>query len=382
MAAQALHLSDPGAGEGATTFVWKQPVEIRFGCGAQAAVAAELGARPAVVLAFAPARELGVADEWIIALGHRLIAWIDVADGLSSLARAVRLAGQVWPLLEAHPDAVLIGLGGGTTLDLAKVVRCRAQDGRPSHLTAALRDAASWPPLALAPLWLVPTTAGTGSEVTRWATVWDTTGPHAEKRSFDEPFGYADRAFVDPTLTPSCPPSVTRDCGLDAFAHALEAIWNRHANPVSDALALAAAERILHSLPALLKRPSDLSLRTEMSLAALQAGMAFSQTRTALAHALSYAVTLEQGIPHGHACALWLPTVWELAVGRNRRVDELLGRLLGGAGAGALAAWLREVGVDPRPEAVGIADARERVAAALGSARGRNFIGLQEHEAG
>ena len=350
-------------------------MQVRFGAGAAAAVAAELGARPALVLAFAPARALGIADDWGIALGPRRIAWIDVADGLSTLARAAELAAEVWPLLERHPDAVLIGLGGGTTLDLAKVVRCRPRDGDPAHLTVALRDSSAWPPLTLAPLWLIPTTAGTGSEVTRWATVWDTGVVPAQKRSFDEPFGYADRAFVDPALTLSCPASVTRDCGLDSLAHALEAIWNRHANPISDALALAAAERIVRVLPTLLQQPGDTGLRSEMSLAALQAGLAFAQTRTALAHALSYAVTLEQGVPHGHACALWLPTVFRLAIGHDRRVDGLLDRVFDGGGSAALAAWLRDCGVDPRPEAVGIVDADQRLEAALRSARGSNFIG-------
>jgi phosphonate metabolism-associated iron-containing alcohol dehydrogenase len=376
VAAEALHLSAATADEGAlASFVWKQPVQVRFGAGAAAAVAAELGARPALVLAFAPARALGIADDWITALGDRLIAWIDVADGLSTLARAAQLAEEVWPLLAEHPEAVLIGLGGGTTLDLAKVVRCRPRDGDSSQLTATLRDSAAWPSLRLAPLWLIPTTAGTGSEVTRWATVWDTGVVPAQKRSFDEPFGYADRAFVDATLTLSCPASVTRDCGLDSLAHALEAIWNRHANPISDALALAAAERIVRVLPALLQQPSDARLRSEMSLAALQAGLAFAQTRTALAHALSYAVTLEQGVPHGHACALWLPTVFRLAVGHDPRVDGLLARLFDGGGAAALAVWLRDCGVDPRPEAVGIADADQRLEGALHSARGSNFIG-------
>jgi len=357
-------------------FGWHMPVRVAFGPGCTSALDEALGPRPALVLAFEPARTLGIATRWQEMLGSRLLGWIDVPDGLSSVARAREIASVVWPHLQTRSESVLIALGGGTTLDLAKVVRCRPLDGDFETLAAALRGRGTWPALALAPLWLVPTTAGTGSEVTRWATVWDTEAAPPVKRSLDEPFGYAERAFVDPLLTTSCPVAVTRDCALDTLAHALEAIWNRHANPVSDRLAVSAARRVLSSLPACLRRPDESSHRTELSLAALEAGLAFSQTRTALAHALSYAVTLEQGLPHGHACALWLPAAWRLAVGRDARTDALLREVIASPdGAEALQRWLLDVGVDARPEACGILDGEARIAAAVSSERGRNFIG-------
>ena len=106
--------------------------------------------------------------------------------------------------------------------------------------------------------------------------------------------------------------------------------------------------------------------------------MAFSQTRTALAHALSYDVTLSLGVPHGLACAIWLPTAWRLAQGRNNRVDERLSEVFGGQvsdGAEQLAQWLQGVGVAESPLAYGINDAQARIQAALTSPRGRNFIG-------
>jgi alcohol dehydrogenase class IV len=229
---------------------------------------------------------------------------------------------------------------------------------------------------------MVPTTAGTGSEVTRWATVWDTDSTPAQKRSFDEPFGFAERAFVDPLLTHSCPAAVTRDTGLDALSHALEAIWNRHANPFSDVLAVSAAQKVLKWLPVVLRDTRHPQAREALSLASLQAGLAFAQTRTALAHALSYAVTLEQGVPHGLACALWLPAAWRLAQGRDPRVDALLGQIFDAAaaptsgltGVERLQAWLSSVDAPCDPAAVGVRDAEQRIAAALGSTRGRNFI--------
>ncbi|MBL8328793.1 MAG: iron-containing alcohol dehydrogenase [Rubrivivax sp.] len=359
-------------------FDWRMPVQLRFGSGCSQALAAELSERGTLVLAFEPAEALGLKAAWLQALGPRVQAWLTVPDGLSTLALARALAARVWPLLADRPDTVLVGLGGGSVLDLAKLLRSRPADGDFEAVAAALRGTAAWPALRHSPLWLVPTTAGTGSEVTRWATIWDTDGRMALKRSFDEAWGFADRAFVDPALTLSAPAALTRDTALDSIAHALEAIWNRHANPISDALAVQAARRVRQHLARVLAEPSDLAGREQLSLAALEAGLAFAQTRTALAHALSYALTLEQGVPHGLAVASWLPTACRLAVGRLSSADTALEAVFGVAAAEApqvLQAWLESLGVAVDPASHGVSDSQARVKAALASARGRNFIG-------
>lgn len=359
------------------TFGWHMPVQVRFGADALRAVSDDLGQQPCIVMALEPAAPLGLEAEWRAVLGDRLHGWITVPEGLGSVAVARELARQLWPLLEATPRGVLVGLGGGSTLDLAKLLRCRPRDGSFEAIAQALHRQRAWPALELQPLWLVPTTAGTGSEVTRWATVWDTDGPARAKLSFDEPFGWAERAYVDPALSATCPAHVTRDCALDALSHALESIWNIHANPVSDELAVAAARGIVAALPRALARPADAHARRELSLAALRAGLAFSQTRTALAHALSYDLTLQQGMPHGLACAVWLSSAWSLALGVHSRVDGRLAEVFGcpaAEGLRRLESWLRQVGVDPDPLQHGVTDASRRLRGALGSVRGRNFI--------
>lgn len=360
-------------------YSWHLPVDLRFGAGCAEELTAALGDRRVVVLAMSAADLLGWRDRWAPAWGPRLKAWVPVPDGLSSLGRAQALSDSVWPHLDE--STVIIAVGGGTTLDLAKVLRCRPLDGRFDRIAAAIRGEQPWPALHRAPLWLVPTTAGTGSEVTRWATVWDTDVTPARKLSLDEPWGYAERAFVDPALTLSCPPSVTRDTALDTLAHALESIWNVHANPISTRLAVPAARLVIQHLPGLLEDLGHLGLRSQLSWAALQAGMAFSQTRTALAHALSYDLTLQQGLPHGQACALWLPRTWRLAQGRHAPTDAALSEVFGvpaDEGLARLEQWLLSVGVDTSPsalQALGVHDADARVQAALASPRGRNFIG-------
>ena len=109
----------------AAVFDWRMPVDVRFGAGCADDVPYELGERAAVVMAFEPATALGWRDRWTKALGSRLRDWVEVPDGLSSVARCRELSGRVWSVLAEWPDTVLIGLGGGTTLDVAKVLRCR-----------------------------------------------------------------------------------------------------------------------------------------------------------------------------------------------------------------------------------------------------------------
>ncbi len=360
------------------TFDWHQPVPLTFGPGSPRRVADELGDRRAVLLTLEGHVGQALARPFADALGTRLVAILQARVGLASLEQARALSAALWPLLRVHPDTVLLGLGGGTVMDLAKLLRCRPLDGRFDDLRAALRGETAWPAQQRHALWLLPTTAGTGSELTRWATIWDTDAPVWVKRSLDAAFGWADRAFVDPELSLGCPPEVMRDSAVDAFSHALEALWNRHANPLSDALAMRAAQRLCHALPRAWRAPDDRAARHELVLGAVEAGLAFSQTRTALAHALSYAVTLEQGLAHGPAVALWLPSVWRLAIGRDASLDRQLAAVFGSAtaadGALRLDQWLQDLDLASDPARAGIHDAADRLVAALHSERGRNFI--------
>jgi hypothetical protein len=116
---------------GVAGFQWRMPVDVRFGAGCTSELAAQLGERSAVVMAFEPATTLGWRAQWTRDLGQRLRAWVEVPDGLSSMARCREFAEQVWPVLAAEPGTVLIALGGGTTLDIAKVLRCRPVEADP-----------------------------------------------------------------------------------------------------------------------------------------------------------------------------------------------------------------------------------------------------------
>lgn len=342
------------------------PVRLHCGAGCTALLPDWLAGRPAVVLAFAQAESLGAREQMQALLGPQLQAWLPAPDGLATLDAARGLAHALWPLLER--DHALVALGGGSVMDLAKWLRYRPEGGFDA-LLAALHEQQRPPQTAqVHPLALLPTTAGTGSEVSRSATLWD--ARLRRKLSLND--AWADLALVDPNWTRSLPAAITLDAGLDALAHALEALWNRAAQPITDALALAAARSLLDALPRLMAQPQDADLREQVSAAALQAGLAMGQTRTAIAHALSYELTLTQGLAHGRACAYWLPRAWRAAQQHDVHLDARLHALLPG-GAAALAAWLHRLGVSCAEIEPAADDGSWQ--AALRSERGRNFIG-------
>lgn len=166
-------------------------------------------------------------------------------------------------------------------------------------------------PTAL-PLFAFPTTAGTSSELTQWATIWDS-GARV-KYSLSHPTLYPQMAAYDMSLFASLPREVLLHTTLDSLSHACEAIWNKNANPLSTNHALRAIELILAYLPRLLGDLRDCVARECLVRASIHAGLAFSNTQTALAHAISYPITMESGVPHGLACSFSLPLLCECIV--------------------------------------------------------------------
>ena len=151
------------------------------------------------------------------------------------------------------------------------------------------------------------TTAGTGSEVTPYATVWE----HGERRklSLTGTVVYPHSAFVDTELSASLPYHATLNTSLDAINQAAESIWNRNMTPISEMFAHRALQMGMSALPLLLNDLENLSLRDTMAEVSLLAGLAISQTRTSLCHAISYPLTAHFGVPHGLACAFTMPAV-------------------------------------------------------------------------
>jgi len=276
----------------------------------------------------------------------------------------------------ADAPEVIVALGGGSMIDAAKVLA--ASGGDFETVRRHLVDKRPLDADAIIPIIAVPTTAGTGSEVTSWATVWDSA--NGSKYSLAHPRLYPETAVLDPALTVAAPRGLTLATGLDALSHALESIWNVNGNPVSANYAVEAAREIIDTLPRLLDGLGDVDLRARQMRASLLAGLAFSNTKTALAHNISYDITLKSGTIHGIACSFSLPIVMRWATGVQPQCDAALRRVFGAdldAGAERLEAFLKNLGVRTDPAAYDITPSEwdRLVDKAMQGERGRNFIG-------
>jgi phosphonate metabolism-associated iron-containing alcohol dehydrogenase len=261
-------------------------------------------------------------------------------------------------------------------LDAAKVLA--AANGDFANVRRHLVSGQNGHAAPATPIIAVPTTSGTGSEVTCWATVWDSA--EKKKYSLTRPDLYPEQALVDPLLTLGAPRGLTVATGLDALSHALESLWNVNANPVSGALAVRAARDVLDVLPSLAEDLGNRTLRTRMAQASLFAGLAFSNTKTALAHALSYHFTLHHDVPHGIACSFSLPLVMKSVIGCTAECDAGLRAIFGDdliAGIDQLERFLDRLGVNRAAGSYGVPEAewQRLIDAALAGERGRNFIG-------
>jgi phosphonate metabolism-associated iron-containing alcohol dehydrogenase len=357
------------------------PVRSVYGAGSLASLPGLLGGRKALLVTFPEARALGLVGRIEGLLGDQLAGVIDDVRPNPDVAELKAIYEGFWR--DAGGAEVIVAVGGGSAIDTAKALMVGTTSGRFDDLIGLLGSGKPFVPAQLKTLIAVPTTAGTGSEVTPWATIWDRGAQ--KKYSLHLKETWPSIALIDPELMLSLPASVTLQSGLDALSHALESIWNVNANPVSDTFAVAAVHEIFDALPQLMRLLDDPNLRGRMALAALKAGMAFSNTRTALAHSISYEMTLRYGLPHGIACSFPLPMVLERAIGRRGDRDAVLERALGPLDAAPrrLAAFIETLGVKTRFADYGVSDeqAKALVAHALTGARGKNFIGTTAMEA-
>jgi len=312
-------------------------------------------------------------------LKDKLVTETIYQSGMPDIEGTQLLQNTFWRAVNSN-QAVLLAIGGGSVMDAAKVLRFQPEGS--GWLESALDKPLDNSANLKIPLVLAPTTAGTGSEVTSTATIWDFT--KQKKHSFYGAEVIADVAVVDPSLCLGAPWILSRDSAIDALSHALEAIWNRNANPESTQQAILAAQQICQYLPLLKDRLDDLSLREHLSKGALWAGLAMAKTQTALAHALSYADTAASQKTHGQSCAYWLPYVWQLLENSscNDSIKSSIQLAIGNAFSNptAMYRWLLELGFDvyPPDESDQVID--ERVQAVRLSPRGKNFAGFSCNE--
>ncbi len=203
---------------------------------------------------------------------------------------------------------VILAVGGGSSLDAAKGIAVVVSHGGTVHDYEVFEK----PIHPVTPMIAIPTTAGTGSEVTAGAVITDT--KRRVKMTVGKPHLAPAVALVDPELTLTLPPAITAATGIDALTHAIEAYIDRRANPFSDALSLCAIELISLYLRRAVRRGQDLEARGGMMLASLFAGISFANAGVAGVHCMAEALGGLFDVPHGVANAIFLPYV----MGYNR----------------------------------------------------------------
>ena len=315
------------------SFLYSQSVKIFFGAGELGKLSerlAELGLRRCVVVCgrhFAPrAQELCDSLDALCAVYGE----VEQNPQLSGVIETVRLARQY------NADAV-IGIGGGSAIDTAKFAAAIAPDGGEAIEYYRGERAFSRKRLAVV---AVPTTAGTGSEVTQVSVISHGT----EKKTINDPAFMPLAAIVDPELCLSVPPRTTMNTGLDALAHALEGFWSVNHQPICELMTAEAVRLVLENLEKACRDGGDINARSAMSYAALLGGLAFGQPKTAACHACSYPLSEDYHLPHGEACAFTLDSL--VRINADERLEALC-RSVGLSGTEELAgriAYLKRLG--------------------------------------
>ena len=313
------------------------------------------GAKRILFVTDAGVRAAGLADAALAGLKEAGLSVLVydrvVADPPDAIVHEAVEAGRTF-----GAEAV-IGFGGGSPMDTAKVVAVLLSGEQPLETMYGVDQVtASRPPLVL-----LPTTAGTGSEVTNVAVL--TTGATTKKGIAADPL-YTDMAILDPDLTLGLPKHPTAYTGIDAMVHAIEAYTNRRSkNPVSDALALTALKKLHGSILRACADGSDVEARGDMLLGAMLAGQAFSNSPCAGVHAMAYPLGGTFHVPHGLSNAVVLPPVLRY----NAATTEALYT--------EIASHL-----DLKPSSAGLIDEMDRIAEAVGIERRLSQLGISHND--
>lgn len=336
------------------------PTEVIFGAGSVSSLrdATQCYRRPVVICGRQSARATGALDAVLRQVPHATV--LEGVPENPETSFCDRTAGQC---REARFDAI-IGLGGGSALDAAKAIALLAANGGRCDDYFSLPTAVA-PPL---PVFAVPTTAGTGSEVTPYAVLVDPVT--RTKKTLKHPGIFPALAVLDPALTVSLPPSVTIATALDALSQGMEGYVSIRSTSPSDLLALEVCRRVRMALQAALDDPGNLAARGELLYAAMLSGVVIAQTGTTLVHGMGYYYTLEYGIAHGAANALLLPPVFQY---NARHLPEKVAALANALGVRA----------EAEPDAAGnaISDALYNFYAEIGFPRAARDHGVPEEAA-
>lgn len=248
---------------------------------------------------------------------------LEILSGVPTDPTAISVQKVVDQVKAISPDWI-IAIGGGSVLDTAKAAAVLAIN---SGETAGYLIGEHQFVNPGIPLVAIPTTSGSGSEVTPYSSITDTS--KMAKNSLSHDYLYPKYALLDPSLTLSLSPWQTGVSGMDALSHSIEGYWSNRATSVTDAYAVNAARLLLDDLPIAQAHPEDLEIRRRVMEGSMLAGLTISNSRTTAVHAISYPMTVHFHVAHGLACALLLPSVIRFNAGAMdpKKERKLLGDL-------------------------------------------------------
>ena len=315
---------------GTATRLFPAPVPFMFtgpgSAGQLAQMIADTGARSVFVVTDAVLLELKVVDPVLVALDEAGIK-VRVFSDVEPDPTMDEVMDGVAHLRESRADAVL-AVGGGSPIDAAKaMIACRANGRRPDAINGYFKVRG-----AVAPFFAIPTTAGTGSEVTVVSVVSD---PAAKRK-----FAIVDNKLVpvaialDPNLMVGLPPGVTAGTGMDALTHAVESYLSTLGTPATRALSLAATRAVVRDLPRVYDDGRDIAARQTLAVASCLAGLAFTKASVGYVHAISHQIGAKYHLPHGYVNAVVLPYVLDFYLDSAARPMAELARACGLGKAG------------------------------------------------
>ncbi len=352
------------------SFVYFGPTKVVFGAGCAGDVgveAAGLGCRKALVVTDPGVMQAGLAGTVVKALGERCVGlFSDVSQdtGMGVVNRAAAYA-------RAQGADCVVSVGGGSVIDTAKGVCILLTEGGGLENFEGIQLLTR----PQTPHIVIPTTAGTGSEVTSMAVILDER--KGQKILIVEHFNTPRIALLDPRMTEKLPPLLTASTGMDAMTHAIEALQSVQREPVADGLALHAIRLLHRHLPRCIESGADLAARGQVQIAALMAGWAFGNAMVGLAHAMAHSLGAVARVPHGIANGILLPHVMSFNLAEAAEgyamVAEALGTPEGGKGGQEaarsavteIAAFLGRIGHPLRLSAAGVKEDDLEKAAAL-----------------
>jgi len=285
------------------------PSTILVGAGARKEVGAQarrLGGSRALLVTDRQMEKSGYADQVIPSLEKQGLA-VTVFSGVQPDPTDRNVLEGLSLLRECKSD-LIVALGGGSPIDAAKVISILANNELPMSQYAGINKI----PGAGLPLIVIPTTAGTGSEVTKAAVITDT--ERDIKMLMLDLHLLPTVALVDYELTLSMPADLTANVGVDTLVHAMEAYVSVKANPMTDPIALSTIRLVAKNLLTAFKEPGNRKAREAMMLAACQGGIAFSNSSVCLVHGMSRPVGALYHVPHGLSNAVLAPVVTEFSV--------------------------------------------------------------------